>query len=44
MYRGKISLADAYLLALAKTVNGIVLTTDRRIKDILKSKCIHFKI
>lgn len=43
-YRRKISLADAYLLALAKKVKGTVLTTDERLKEILKDRCICFKI
>ncbi|MCY0867863.1 MAG: type II toxin-antitoxin system VapC family toxin [Desulfurococcus sp.] len=44
MYGRKISLADAFLIALAKKINGIVLTTDKRIKEVLEDKCIYFSI
>jgi len=43
-YKGKISLADAYLIALTNQTKGIVLTTDKRVKEILKDKCKYFKI
>jgi len=43
-YRDKVSLADAYLITLARIVNGIVLTTDRRVKEILRDKCKYFPI
>jgi predicted nucleic acid-binding protein len=43
-YRRKISLADVFLIALTYMVDGIALTTDSRIKEILKRKCRYFKI
>jgi len=42
-YRGKISLADAYLIALALQTRAIALTTDSVVKEILRRKCIFFK-
>ena len=38
-YRGKVSLADAFLIALANQVGGTVLTTDPAVKEVLKSRC-----
>jgi len=43
-YRNKISLADAFLIALTRQVKGIALTTDPTIKEILKNKCKLFQI
>ncbi len=43
-YRGKISLADAFLIALTYQVKGVALTTDPSIKNILRSKCRLFKV
>lgn len=43
-YRGRVSLADAFLIALTQIVGGIVLTTDSTIKEILRSKCKLFEI
>jgi len=43
-YRDKISLADAFLIALTYQVKGIALTTDPAIKEILKDKCKFFEI
>lgn len=43
-HKTKISLADAYLIALTNQTKGIALTTDKRIKEILKDKCKYFKI
>ena len=43
-YRGKVSLADAFLIALTYYVKGIALTTDSRIKEILGNKCILFEV
>jgi len=42
-YRDKISLADAYLIALALQTRAIALTTDSVVKEILRRKCIFFK-
>ncbi len=42
-YRGKISLADAYLIALALQTRAAALTTDSVVKEILRRKCIFFK-
>jgi len=43
-YRGKISLADAFLIALTHQVEGIALTTDLIIKEIMNDKCKFFEI
>ncbi len=43
-YRGKISLADAFLIALTYRVKGIALTTDPMVKEILRDKCRLFKV
>ena len=43
-YRNKISLADAFLIALTHQVKGIALTTDPAIKEILKNKCKFFEV
>lgn len=43
-YRRQISLADAYLIALARQVKGKVLTTDSILKKILKDKCILLEV
>jgi predicted nucleic acid-binding protein len=39
-YRGKLSLADAYILAAAKTLGGTLITTDPRLSElkIVKTK------
>jgi len=42
--RDKVSLADAFLVALTYRVRGIALTTDPVIKDVLKNKCKYFEI
>jgi len=39
-YRRRISLADAYLIALARHVRGSVITTDTTIKSILRDRCV----
>ncbi len=38
-YKGRVSLADAFLVALANQVGGTVLTTDPAIKEVLRSRC-----
>ncbi len=43
-YRRKVSLADAYLIALTRQVKGRAVTTDPIIKEILKDKCILLKV
>ncbi len=43
-YRRQVSLADAYLIALARQVKGKVLTTDSILKKILKDKCILLEV
>ena len=43
-YRGRVSLADAFLIALTQMIGGIVLTTDSTIKEILRNKCRLFEI
>lgn len=43
-HRGKISLADAYLIALTLSVNATALTTDPAVKEILKRKCKYFEV
>ncbi|OYT40268.1 MAG: DNA-binding protein [Desulfurococcales archaeon ex4484_58] len=43
-YRDKISIADAFLIALTYQVKGIALTTDPVIKEILRDKCRLFKV
>ena len=43
-YRSKLSLADAFLIALTRRVKGVALTTDSVIKDILRNKCKLFKV
>lgn len=42
-HRRRTSLADAYLIAVARQVNGLVLTTDSAIKEILKDTCKLFR-
>jgi len=43
-YGGKVSLADAFLIALARWVGGVALTTDPVVKSILKSRCKFFEV
>lgn len=44
IYRGKLSLADAYVIALAKLKRGILLTTDTRISKlkIVPTRFLHY--
>ena len=42
-YRRRISIADAYLIALARMVNGVILTTDKTVKEVY-GKCIYFEV
>ena len=43
-HRRKVSLADAYLIALTKQVKGKAITTDPTVKEILRDKCILLKV
>lgn len=42
--KDKLSLADSFLIATAKTLNAKVLTTDKTIKELAKNKAIYFPI
>ena len=43
-HKRRVSLADAYLIALTKQVKGKAVTTDPTIKEILRDKCILLKV
>lgn len=43
-YRSKVSLADAFLIALTYMMNGMALTTDPVIKEVLEGRCKLFEV
>ena len=42
--KNKLSLADSFLIAEAKMLKAIILTTDKTVKEIAKNQAIYFKI
>ncbi len=42
--RNRLSLADSFLIATAKTIGAVVLTTDKNLKEVAGEMAIHIKI
>ncbi len=42
--RNRLSLADSFLIATAKTINAAILTTDKAVKEVAGKQTIHIEV
>ncbi len=42
--RNRLSLADSFLIATAKTINAVILTTDKAVKEVAGKQTIHIEV